>query len=64
MKFNNVGFAAGNIWSSPFARWQGTIGEISSIETGVAVTARALADRGIDPSTLTGSSRLFPPCRE
>lgn len=54
MKFSNVGFAAGNIWSSPFARWQGTISEISSITTGVAVTSRALADRGIDPASLTG----------
>lgn len=54
MKFTNVGFAAGNIWSSPFARWQGSIGEISSIDTGVAVTTRALTDRGVDMAELTG----------
>lgn len=54
MKFSNVAFPVGHIWSSPFARWQGTISEISSIDTGVAVTTRALAERGIDPAELKG----------
>ncbi len=54
MKFNNVAFATGHIWSSPFARWQGTLQEINSMDTGVAVTKRALSERGINPEDLTG----------
>ncbi len=54
MKFSNVAFPVGHIWSSPFARWQGTISEISSLDTGVAVTTRALAERGIDTAELKG----------
>ncbi len=54
MKFTNVAFPVRHIWSSPFARWQGTISEISSLDTGVAVTTRALADRGIDTAELKG----------
>jgi acetyl-CoA C-acetyltransferase len=54
MKFSNVAFPVKYIWSSPFARWQGTISEISSLDTGVAVTARALGERGIDTADLKG----------
>ena len=54
MKFSNVAFPVGYIWSSPFSRWQGTISELSSLDTGVAVTTRALADREIDTSELKG----------
>lgn len=54
MKFSNVAFPVGHIWSSPFARWQGTLSEISSLDTGVAVTKRALGDRNVDLAELTG----------
>ena len=54
MKFSDVAFPVGHIWSSPFARWQGKLSEISSLDTGVAVTTRALAERGVDPAQLNG----------
>lgn len=40
-------------WSSPFARWQGSLAEMSSIDLAVDVTSRALAWRGIEPSEIT-----------
>lgn len=40
---------AGGAWSSPFARWQGPLSEMSSLDVAVDVTARALADRAISP---------------
>jgi acetyl-CoA C-acetyltransferase len=41
-------------WSSPFARWQGPLAEVSSIELAVDVTSRALADRGLPASEVSG----------
>jgi hypothetical protein len=41
-------------WSSPFARWQGPLAELSSIDLAVEVTDRALADRGLPLSEATG----------
>ena len=34
-------------WSSPFARWQGPLADLSSLDLAVVVTGRALADRGL-----------------
>lgn len=39
----------GYAWSSPFARWQGSLSEVSSLDLAKTVTKRALADRHIDP---------------
>jgi acetyl-CoA acetyltransferase family protein len=41
-------------WSSPFARWQGPLADMSSIDLAVEVTSRALADRGLPASEATG----------
>ncbi|TAN22366.1 MAG: thiolase family protein [Actinomycetota bacterium] len=54
MKFTDVAIPLGQVWSSPFARWQGSIAEVSSIDLAVSVTSRALADREIDPSQIEG----------
>jgi acetyl-CoA acetyltransferase family protein len=55
MKFGQVCIPLGFAWSSPFARWQGPLAEISSLDLAVDVTARALRERGYDP---TGLGRL------
>ena len=44
---------AGLCWSSPFARWQGPLAEVSSLELAAGVTERALQERGIAPEALT-----------
>jgi acetyl-CoA C-acetyltransferase len=41
-------------WSSPFARWQGPLGEVSSLDLAVQVTADALGSRGLPASEVTG----------
>jgi len=44
-----LGFA----WSSPFARWQGPLAEVNSVDLAVDVTKRALAERGLPPEEIT-----------
>jgi acetyl-CoA acetyltransferase family protein len=44
-----LGFA----WSSPFARWQGPLAEVNSIDLAVDVTKRALEERGLSPQEVT-----------
>jgi acetyl-CoA acetyltransferase family protein len=41
-------------WSSPFARWQGPLAEVSSLDLAVQVTADALASRGLPASEVSG----------
>ena len=41
-------------WSSPFARWQGPLAEVSSLDLAAGVTADALASRGLPASEVTG----------
>ena len=40
-------------WSSPFARWQGPLAEVNSIDLAVDVTKRALKQRGLPPEEVT-----------
>jgi len=40
----------GAYWCSPFARWQGSLGHLPSVEFAAHVTRESLASRGIDPS--------------
>ena len=54
MEYTDVAIPLGVAWSSPFAKWQGTLAEVSSLDLAVAVTSRALADRGIDPAQVDG----------
>jgi acetyl-CoA acetyltransferase len=54
MKYDDVAIPMGHAWSSPFAKWQGTLAEVDSLDLATAVTSRALADRAIDPSGLDG----------
>jgi acetyl-CoA C-acetyltransferase len=52
--FPDAAIPAGFAWSSPFAKWQGTLAGVSSLDVAAAVTARALADRALDPAALNG----------
>jgi acetyl-CoA C-acetyltransferase len=54
VQFQNIAIPIGFAWSSPFAKWQGTLAGASSLDVAAAVTARALADRALDPTTLDG----------
>jgi acetyl-CoA C-acetyltransferase len=54
MRYDDAAIPAGLAWSSPFAKWQGTLASVSSLDVAAAVTTRALADRGIDPASLDG----------
>ncbi len=54
MKHEDVAIPAGMAWSSPFAKWQGTLAEVSSLDLAADVTARALVQRGVDPGQLDG----------
>jgi acetyl-CoA C-acetyltransferase len=44
MRFENVAIPAGMAWSSPFAKWQGSLAEMSSLDlagdTGAALVVR------------------------
>lgn len=48
MAFERACIPLGFAWSSPFAKWQGPLAEISSLDLAVQVTGRALADRRLD----------------
>jgi acetyl-CoA acetyltransferase len=54
VQFTDVAIPLGQAWSSPFAKWQGSLAEVSSLDVAVAVTARALADRGVSPEQFEG----------
>ena len=54
MRYEDVAIPAGLAWSSPFAKWQGPLAEVSSLDLAADVTARALAGRRVDPGQLTG----------
>ena len=54
MYYADVAIPLGSAWSSPFAKWQGTLGEVHSLDLAQAVTARALADRGIGADQFDG----------
>lgn len=54
MQYTDVALPLGQAWSSPFAKWQGSLAEVSSLDVAVAVTSRALADRGVSPEQIEG----------
>lgn len=54
MRFEKAFVPAGFCWSSPFARWQGPLAEVSSLDLAVDVTRAALERRGFSAEGLTG----------
>lgn len=53
MKFTDAHIPFGFSWTSPFAKWQGPLAEVNSLDLAVDVTGRALADRGLPPEEIT-----------
>jgi acetyl-CoA C-acetyltransferase len=47
VRFERAYIPVGFAWSSPFARWQGPLAEVNSIDLAVDVTNRALKERGL-----------------
>lgn len=54
MRFERTALPLHWIWSSPFARWQGSLADTSSLDLAAAVTADALAQRQLDPADIQG----------
>ncbi|MEV5981901.1 thiolase family protein [Streptomyces sp. NPDC052114] len=52
--YRDVSVPLGGIWSSPFARWGGTLAGHSSLDVAVAVTDRALDARHVDRGEVDG----------
>jgi len=52
MRFQNAYLPAGGYWTSPFAKWQGQFSGLHTIHFAADVTNQALAQRGIDASTM------------
>lgn len=48
MKFEQTYIPYGGYWSTPFARWQGSLAQQHPIQLAAAITRSALAERGID----------------
>ncbi len=53
MRYERACIPLGGAWSTPFARWQGVLSEISSLDLAVAAARRALDDRGVPAEALT-----------
>ncbi|ABG04799.1 hypothetical protein Rxyl_1844 [Rubrobacter xylanophilus DSM 9941] len=58
MKFEKAYIPAGFAWSSPFARWQGALSEVSSLDLAVDVTRAAFERQGFAVEELTGLGRV------
>lgn len=53
MRYERSFIPAGGAWSSPFARWQGALADVSSLDLAVHAARRALAERDVPPDALT-----------
>jgi len=53
MKFTDAYIPFGLAWTSPFAKWQGPLAEVNSLDLAVDVTGRALAERGLPAEEIT-----------
>ena len=54
MRFERAHIPVGFAWSSPFARWQGALSEVNSLDLAVDVTRAAFERRGYPAEELTG----------
>lgn len=54
MKFDDVAIPSGFAWTSPFARWQGSLADLSSLDLAADVTRRALSERAVEVSGIDG----------
>ena len=60
MSFEKAFIPYGAYWSSPFCRWQGSLGEINSIKLAAGVASKALSQRDISPEVLDSLSWVTP----
>ena len=54
MRFERAYIPVGFAWSSPFARWQGDLSEVNSLDMAVDVTRAAFERKGFSAEALTG----------
>jgi acetyl-CoA acetyltransferase len=54
MRYTDAAIPAGFAWSSPFARWQGSLATLPGLDLAEAVTSRALADRHFAAARIDG----------
>jgi acetyl-CoA acetyltransferase family protein len=52
MRFNTTFVPYGAYWSTPFAKWQGSLSHLNSISLAAETTKKALADRKIAPDSI------------
>lgn len=52
MRFQNAYVPAGGYWSSPFAKWQGSLATLHPVKFAADVTVKGLAARGVDAKEL------------
>jgi acetyl-CoA acetyltransferase family protein len=52
MRFNTTFVPYGAYWSTPFAKWQGSLSHLNSISLAAETTKKALADRKIAPGSI------------
>jgi acetyl-CoA C-acetyltransferase len=53
LRFTKACIPLGGAWSSPFCRWQGPLGSVSSLDLAADVMRRALGERGVPAEELT-----------
>jgi acetyl-CoA acetyltransferase len=54
MHYEDAAIPAGYAWSSPFARWQGSLANLPGLDLAAAVSIRAMSDRQIAPDMVEG----------
>ncbi|MGQ0464695.1 MAG: thiolase family protein [Sporichthyaceae bacterium] len=54
MRFTDVAIPAGLAWSSPFAKWQGSLAGVNSLDLAAAVTTKALGERHVAVENIDG----------
>ena len=54
MPYEKVFIPYGAYWSTPFARWQGSLGQRHSLELAAEIGSAALAAREINPAGFDG----------
>ena len=52
MKYADVAGPLGSAWS--FAKWQGSLADVHNLDVAMAVTTRAISDRGVGLARLDG----------
>ena len=54
MRFDDCFVPYGAYWSTPFCKWQGSLGHLNAIALAADSTKRALAERKVDPAKIDG----------